>query len=198
MAKTEQKSPRKPGQAQSEAEALPLVDPEIASEPAEKPGFDPEEAAKRFQSQMNSIEEADWGTRAQIYLYRTEPIIDRTRGGDKKYIMCYHEPINEDKVLIEHGSGKYKAMLAFRKQGDGKADELAAWYFSILNPKFPPKIPRSNTEPWTPQRQPRPRHRESVRWLEPSRFSTRSKRPPANALRKISRRRRPPQPKTPW
>jgi hypothetical protein len=141
MAKTEQKPPRKPGQAQSEAESLPLVDPEIASEPAEKPGFDPEEAAKRFQSQMNSIEEADWGTRAQIYLYRTEPIIDRTRGGDKKYIMCYHEPINEDKVLIEHGSGKYKAMLAFRKQGDGKADELAAWYFSILNPKFPPKIP---------------------------------------------------------
>jgi hypothetical protein len=141
MAKTEPKTARKTAPAQPEAEALPLTEPEMAPDPAEKPGFDPEREANRFHSQMNSIEEADWGTRAQIYLYRTEPIIDRTRGGDKKYIMCYHEPITEDKILIEHGSGKYKAMLAFRKLGDGAANELAAWYFSILNPKFPPKIP---------------------------------------------------------
>ena len=141
MAKIEPKLPRKPTRDQPPAELLPPSGSEIAPEPTEKPGFDPEEAAKRFQNQMNAVEEADWGTRAQIYLYRTEPIIDRTRGGDKKYIMCYHEPISEDKVLIEHGSGKYKAMLAFRKLGDGAANELAAWYFSILNPKFPPKIP---------------------------------------------------------
>ena len=105
------------------------------------PKRDPDRAAATFWGNMKKIQSADWGTRANIYLYRVEPITDRLRGGDKKYVMCYAEPISEDKIMIDQGSGRYKAILTFKKPASETGDEVDSTYFDILNPKFPPKIP---------------------------------------------------------
>jgi hypothetical protein len=94
-----------------------------------------------FSQTMNSVPKGDWGARANIYLYRVEPIIDRTRSGDSKYINCYAEPINEDRVMADYGSGRYKLILNFRKPGAATGDLIDSEYWDILNMKYPPKIP---------------------------------------------------------
>jgi hypothetical protein len=109
-------------------------------QPAESPAK-PTPKAPTFFETMKSIPKEDWGPRANIYLYRVEPIIDRTRSGEAKYIMSYAEPINEDRILADHGSGRYKAMLNFRKPAANTGDVLDSHYFDIFNMKFPPKIP---------------------------------------------------------
>lgn len=73
-------------------------------------------------------------------MYRLEPTIDRTRTGEPKYIQSYAEPVNEDRILADHGSGKYKMILNFRKPGAERGDEIDTGYISVLNMKFPPKI----------------------------------------------------------
>lgn len=90
---------------------------------------------------MNKVPKGDWGPRANIYLYRVEPVIDRTRSGDTKYINCYAEPINEDRIMGDYGSGRYKLILNFRKPGAATGDIIDSDYWDIMNMKYPPKIP---------------------------------------------------------
>lgn len=95
-----------------------------------------------FFETMGKIRKEDWGPRASVYLYRVEPWTDRLRTSDKKYIQSYDEPINEERILVDHGSGKYKAVLSFRKPNSGNSNtEIDSHYFDILNLKYPPKIP---------------------------------------------------------
>ena len=94
-----------------------------------------------FYQTMNKIAKADWGPRANIYLYRVEPVIDRTRSGDTKFVNTYAEPVNEDRIMADYGSGRYKLMLNFRKAGADLGDLLDSVYMDILNMKYPPKIP---------------------------------------------------------
>jgi hypothetical protein len=90
---------------------------------------------------MRKIDKKDWGPRANIYLYRVEPVIDRTRTGNHKFIMTYAEPVNEDRIMADCGSGRYKLILNFRKPGAEQGDTVDTFYMDILNMKYPPKIP---------------------------------------------------------
>ena len=108
-----------------------------------------------FQS-LGNVHKDDWGTRYNLYIYRQEPIIDRTRAGEPKYIMQYAEPISEDRILADHGSGRYKLILNFRKPGADRGDEVDTGYISLLNMNYPPRIapgewvddPRNRTWSW--------------------------------------------------
>jgi hypothetical protein len=90
---------------------------------------------------ISRVAKEDWGTRVQLYLYRTAPLIDRSRSGQPNYICTYYESVNEDRIMTDFGSGGYKLLLAFRKPGAEKGDELDSGYIKILNLKFPPKVP---------------------------------------------------------
>jgi len=90
---------------------------------------------------MSEVPAADWGTRAYIYLYRMEPFTNRLASGNVTHIKKYFEPIDEDRVMHEEGSGKYRAILNYRKPGTNSDSELERVEFEILNEKFPPNIP---------------------------------------------------------
>jgi hypothetical protein len=154
MAKSTSRPPKKPtpidastpfdepATDMSAAEASP--EEQSAAEPAPDP---PQTVPQRkrntptFIETMNKVPKGDWGPRANIYLYRVEPVIDRTRSGDTKYINCYAEPINEDRIMGDYGSGRYKLILNFRKPGAATGDIIDSDYWDIMNMKYPPKIP---------------------------------------------------------
>ena len=112
--------------------------------PQERPSIPkngPTTKTPTFVQTMNSVPKGDWGPRANIYLYRVEPVIDRTRSGDSKFINVYAEPVTEDRVMADYGSGRYKLILNFRKPGAETGDVIDSTYMDILNMKYPPKIP---------------------------------------------------------
>ena len=94
-----------------------------------------------FFQTLTKITRDEWGARYNVYVYRNEPITDRTRSGESKYIMQYAEPVDEDRLLADHGSGRYKLMLNFRKAGAERGEAVDIAYISLLNTNFPPKIP---------------------------------------------------------
>jgi hypothetical protein len=89
---------------------------------------------------IDRVDKADWGTRAKIKIYRLEPIIDRLRGSEFKYLTIYHEPVNEEKIKHDHGSGRYRLYLNFKApaQQDKEIDQVE---IDILDTNFPPKVP---------------------------------------------------------
>ena len=111
------------------------------TEPKSKGRKSQPEGGPTFWQKVAQVAKADWGPRANIYLYRVEPVIDRRRAGSQTYITKYAEPISEDRILADHGSGRYKAMLNFRKPGAEQGDEVDSLYIDLLNLNFPPKIP---------------------------------------------------------
>jgi hypothetical protein len=136
MARTAPKTKQKP------VPAVGIVPPDVQAVAQAEP--EKSDAATRsldLVAQMRRIAPEDWGTRATVYLYRKEPITDRLTSGNFVFIMKYEEPIDVDKILIDHGSGKYKAILTFRKPEEDKGDKVASAVFEILNVNFPPKIP---------------------------------------------------------
>src|ERR1035441_615342 len=64
-----------------------------------------------FFENLRKIALSDWGSRYYLYLYRLEPVIDRLRSGETKYVMRYSEPVDEQKLMLEHGSGRYRLNL---------------------------------------------------------------------------------------
>lgn len=90
-----------------------------------------------FWATCAKIPKEEWGTRASIYLYRREPVINRS---GNHYIEVYDEPINEDRILRDHGSGVYRLLLNFRKPGEESGKAIDACVVSILNSSYPPKI----------------------------------------------------------
>lgn len=119
----------------------PETDDTPTQEAAEPPRREPPKVPSFFQT-MGRVQKEDWGPRASIYLYRLEPMIDRLRGGDKKYIMMYTEPLTEERIMVDHGSGRYKAVLNIRKAGAERGDEIDSHFFDIMNLKYPPKVPK--------------------------------------------------------
>jgi hypothetical protein len=123
--------------------------PEPAPEPAAeagapRPAFKKRDPALRhmtFFDRIASIEAADWGTRAKIKIYRLDPIIDRTRGSEHKFVAIYHEPIDENKIKIDHGSGRYRLYLNLKTAGERVEREVDSVEIDVLDPAFPPKIP---------------------------------------------------------
>ena len=122
------------------------------------------ENSHSFFESCSRIDSRDWGTRASIYLYRKEPIIDRSHSGDYHYIDKYQEPITEDRVLADHGSGKYRLMLNFQKPGSQTSSTIDTAILTLMNVKFPPKIapgdwvddPKNSKWAWAKESFPQP------------------------------------------
>jgi hypothetical protein len=108
--------------------------------PGRPPAREQAEASHNFFESCNRIDPEDWGTRCWVYLYRKEPIIDRS--GDWHYVDKYDEnPKSEDRILADHGSGKYRLMLNFTKPGAVRSATVDTVVTTLINVKFPPKVP---------------------------------------------------------
>lgn len=138
MANTAVEAPEEPPKT-----AKPLKEPKKRPRGRPKLGEGPfVPTARNFFERLKEISQDDWGTRANVHLYRLEPYTDRLRSGTVVHIMKYAEPIDEDRIMMDHGSGRYRAMLTFRKPSQEKGDELDRQEFEILNLKFPPRVPK--------------------------------------------------------
>jgi hypothetical protein len=97
--------------------------------------------SQRFFDKLTAYTEAEW-ERLILYLYRLEPITDRFAGGNSiKFIAKYVHAIDEEVVMKDHGSGKYRLMLNESTAVSKKTKPIASVEFAILNPAYPPKIP---------------------------------------------------------
>jgi len=94
-----------------------------------------------FFQRVASIDRADWGDRAKIKVYRLAPLINRLVGSEHKFVTIYGEPITEEKLKIDHGSGRYRLYLNFKAPQTKDEKELDMVELDILDPAFPPKIP---------------------------------------------------------
>ena len=94
-----------------------------------------------FFQQISKIPLADWGTRAKIRVYRLEPIIDMRRGSNNKYICIYTEPLDEERIKRDLGSGRYRLYLNYKNPGAQEERELDSVEVDILDRNFPPVIP---------------------------------------------------------
>jgi hypothetical protein len=108
--------------------------------PPRKGKRDPIPAQATFFQRIARVNKADWGTRASIKAYRLEPIIDRLRGSENKYITIYQEPITEEKLKIDHGSGRYRLYFTF-KEPAGQDKEIDSVELDVMDMNFPPKVP---------------------------------------------------------
>jgi hypothetical protein len=134
------------------AENVAAVDPEPESEPE---AFQPPPAPPKvevpapkpkhpnFFQRVAAVPKADWGTRAFIYVYCLEPICDLRRGGENKYLVRLSEPLaDEQSLMVDYGSGKYRLQFVHRKPAADKSDAVDTIEIEIYNPKYPPKIPQ--------------------------------------------------------
>ena len=95
-----------------------------------------------FFKRIDAIAKEDWGARAAIKVYRLEPSIDRLRLGEPKHIQRYTEPIDEDRIKADHGSGRYRLYLNFKVPTEQSERELDSMEVDILDMNFPPKLAR--------------------------------------------------------
>ena len=94
-----------------------------------------------FFRRVAAVNRDDWGTRYKIKVYRLAPIIDRLRGSENKYICIYEEPITEEKIKHDHGSGRYRLYLSCKSPANKEEKEVDRIEFDILDMNFPPKVP---------------------------------------------------------
>ena len=98
------------------------------------------EASIGFFARLQKFQGAEW-EKLKIYLYRLAPITDRTAGGNPvKFLTIYREAIDEEMVLKEWGSGRYRCLLNQAKE-KGEAIPIDRVEFEIENINFPPKVP---------------------------------------------------------
>ncbi len=116
------------------------IPPNRRGRPPGNPGPPAKPRQMSFMERVEKIDKSDWGTRAKIKIYRLEPIIDRLRGSEFKYLTIYHEPVTEEKIKLDHGSGRYRLYLNFKAaaQQDKEIDQVE---IDILDTNFPPKVP---------------------------------------------------------
>src|ERR1035441_3317920 len=130
-----------------EAQAAPPIEAEPEPARIESPAPETRAGQKRsisFFDRVRKGTKADWGTRAFIYVYCLEPICDLRQGGEKKYLVRIQAPVEDENFLMaDYGSGKYRLTLVHRKPAGDKADTMDTIDVEIYNPKYPPKIPRS-------------------------------------------------------
>jgi hypothetical protein len=99
---------------------------------------------KTFFARVAEIRREEWGKRAWIYVYCLEPICNLKMSGESKYLVKSSEPIlDEDSIMHDYGSGKYRLMLVYRKPGTDQSDQVDQTEIEIYNPKYPSKIPVS-------------------------------------------------------
>ena len=158
---------------------MPSAQVETPPQEKRKPGRPKKEAQSpptrgTFWKTCGEIPDEEWGARASIWVYRHEPIIDRARRGKPKYIEVYEEPVSEDRLMRDHGSGTYGLVLNFRKAGEKTGNMVDSTEVSIMNSKFPPKIqpgdwvddPRNKEWEWVKATFPKPAGETSGTLLE--------------------------------
>jgi hypothetical protein len=96
--------------------------------------------SRSFDELIKSLTDADWEKHI-VYVWRTDPWYDNTNGGiDKKYISRSVQPVTEQTLLEEHGSGSYKVQL--NRYTSPKNDKPIAFArYDVLNMKYPPALP---------------------------------------------------------
>jgi len=99
--------------------------------------------AVSFFDRMGAISKADWGTRAKVKIYRTEPFTDLVRVTGQKYAIVYEEPITEERLKHDCGSGRYRLYLSYKAPADDEK-EIDSVELEILDPKFPPNLPKGS------------------------------------------------------
>lgn len=100
----------------------------------------PVEPSIGFFARLKNLTLDEWENH-MAYLYRTQPMTDAKKGGaSSNYVTKYGQAFDEEVVKHECGSGGYK-ILFNRIGSDGKQRTIQVYFFDILDPKFPPKIP---------------------------------------------------------
>jgi hypothetical protein len=111
--------------------------------PPEPPAATPKTKKLTFWERVAAVPKAEWGTRVFIYVYCLEPICNLKMGGESKYLVRLSEPIaDEQALMVDYGSGKYRLQMVNRKPGVDKSDAIDGTEIEIYNPKYPPKIPQ--------------------------------------------------------
>lgn len=82
----------------------------------------------------------DWAN-IILYLYRTDPKINRRNNGRPINLQKYSECIDPERVKLDHGSGGYLLMVNRRNQVSGKYERIASLYFDVFDMKYPPRVP---------------------------------------------------------
>jgi len=76
-----------------------------------------------------------------MYLYRTAPMIDRRSSGKPVNVQKYTTLIDQDRIMMDHGSGGYRLDVTIKHPRTGKYTRIGQLFFEILNLDFPPKVP---------------------------------------------------------
>ena len=152
------------GESTATMEAEPIA--QAPPPPPPQPQKPTRSKSPSFYDNVRSIPELDWGKRAWIYVYCVEPVCNPKAFGENKYLFKSGVAIlDEDEIMKDYGSGKYRLNLVYRKPAGDKSDEIDNYEFEIYNPKFPPKIPRTawmndpRNERWAallPKEEPKP------------------------------------------
>lgn len=148
--------PAAPPSAPEPAEAAPPVEnppdsPPPAAEPEKnktgrgRPSKDaPQKTDPPFFDLVRAIPKEDWGTRAWLYVYLSEPICEPHTFGKYNYMEKRSTPMLDLQPLADdYGSFKGWMSLNRRKQGAQTGEQIDRYEFTIYNPKYPPKIPKA-------------------------------------------------------
>jgi len=95
-----------------------------------------------FFDKVAEIPKEDWGPRARIKIYRTEPSIDRVSLGKKRYVRDSLQPIDEDAIkrATWGGSGSYRLYLTYKAPNEREGKELDSVEVDILDTEYPPRL----------------------------------------------------------
>jgi hypothetical protein len=99
------------------------------------------DVGESFFDSLKALTEQDWKDLYTIYLYRCEPYTDRKITGNDNFIMKYTQPIDQQSVMEEYGSGKYLAVLNLFNPTTRHGKSAYSHYFRIMNMNYPPKLP---------------------------------------------------------
>lgn len=111
------------------------------SERAAKADTGQGDVGESFFDSLKALTEQDWKDLYTVYLYRCEPYTDRKVTGNDNFIMKYTQPIDQQSVMEEYGSGKYLAVLNQFNPATRHSKAAYSHYFRIMNMNYPPKLP---------------------------------------------------------
>jgi len=122
--------------------AAPAEPPKKKGRPPGTGGIASSNASKTILQIIAEVPAAYWtaGT-ARIKIYRLAPLINRNVTSEHRFITECLEPIDEQGLKRECGSGRYRLYLNYKNSAGGGERETARGEVDILDPAFPPKIP---------------------------------------------------------
>jgi hypothetical protein len=128
--------------AEPENETATPFDDMPVKAPAEEPAPKKIPRVATFFERMQGFNRKDWdGGRAKVKLYRLAPLINRLVGSEHKFVTIYGEPVTEERIKVDHGSGRYRLYLNYKAPAGSQEKELDMVEIDILDQNYPPKIP---------------------------------------------------------